>query len=187
MGGRVMPNWCQNILIVRGDADKVQRFAEAVKTEDSPLSLATLYPLPDNVKRGEVIYANGKAIPTMSEDEWDWYVKHWGTKWDVQDCRVANNDDIVTYYFDSAWSPPVEWLEHVVMNNPDLMDGLMFSLAYAEAGMGYVGIAMGDSNVGIYPDDANQLEGIEFAEAAEDVGFEGYVAMYEEYGGNTIY
>jgi len=186
-----MPNWCQNILTVSGPVEAVDKFIEVVKTDDSPLSLSTLYPLPDDVKRGEVLTHNGVSIPTMSDEEYRWHVKHWGTKWDVCDVisheSVSDGTKTVTYRFDSAWSPPVEWMEHVVMNNNDLMDGLSFTLAYCEAGGGYVGEASGDSSVGIYIDDMEDLYDLEFAEAAESVGFEGYVEMYEEYEGNTIY
>jgi len=187
-----MPNWCQNILTVSGPVEAVNGFVEAVKTDDSPLSLSTLYPLPDAVEKGEIIQGNnGIRIATMSNAEYNWHVKHWGTKWDV--CDVTSHESIgdgtktVTYRFESAWSPPVEWLEHVVMNNDGLVNGLSFTLAYCEAGVGYVGMASGDSSVGIYVDDTDDLYDLEFAHAAEEVGFEGWVAMYEEYEGNTVY
>jgi hypothetical protein len=187
-----MPNWCQNILTVSGPVEDVNGFVEAVKTDDSPLSLSTLYPLPDDVEKGEIIQGNnGIRIATMSNAEYNWHVKHWGTKWDV--CEVTSHESIgdgvktVTYRFESAWSPPVEWLEHVVMDNDDLMNGLSFTLAYCEAGVGYVGMASGDSSVGIYDDESGDLCDIEFAEAAESVGFEGWVAMYEEHEGNPVY
>lgn len=41
------------------------------------------------------------------------------------------------YSFQSAWSPPVEWLEKVARDYP----GLYFRLKYEKTGVGFVGVA----------------------------------------------
>ncbi len=72
-------------------------------------------------------------------DNWyDWKIQHWGTKWDVEAELVEEGDDgYLEYQFDSAWSPPVTWLEHVSQEYPTLR----FLLKYEEDGCAFMGRA----------------------------------------------
>lgn len=122
-----MPNWCMNDLRISGDTEEILRFIEDNKT-DGEFCFKTLFPEPE--------YAN-------PEDWYEWRVKNWGTKWDVDgNVDVSKiDDDLYRLYFTTAWSPPVHWFETVVKNYPTLK----FELNAGEPGMGwhYVWQALG--------------------------------------------
>lgn len=116
-----------------------------------------LYPVPQDVlergynahvelnpiERMECIY--GDKEPPIPLDGYHWQIKYWGTKWDVYDdvtydkSQLENTRDTdqvhITYYFDTAWSPPANWLKKVAKDFPDLE----FTLLYAEPGCNFAG------------------------------------------------
>ena len=66
---------------------------------------------------------------------YDWNIKNWGTKWDVNaslDCEEKND---LTYFFATAWSPPEAWLRKV----SERFLNLKFVMIYDEPGMGFKG------------------------------------------------
>jgi uncharacterized CHY-type Zn-finger protein len=67
---------------------------------------------------------------------YNWRLAHWGTKWDVDSRIVQEDKEVVEYGFDSAWSPPMEWLAQVGPQFPKLS----FRLWYAEGGCDFAGV-----------------------------------------------
>ena len=149
-----MPNWCENTLWISGDASKVKEFVEKAKGEDTDLSLNNFVPTPEelltgpapNLKRDDETDEEHKArMQTLKDrygytDWFDWRIAHWGTKWDVQaEVNYEEGDCSAVFTFDSAWSPPIEWLEAVSRLYPELH----FSLKYDEPGMTFMGCARG--------------------------------------------
>ena len=173
-----MPNWCQNILTVSGPVEDVDRFMEAVKSpvDNTDLSLGRLMPIPDD-----------------QQDNWyKWCIHNWGTKWDVDAVVVSEtitaNDKIpygtrksVTYRFSSAWSPPVELFSTLIDNGDSKCNNLYFHLAYAEGGMGFIGVAEGNIEEGFsdWCDECHDWK--DWAYRAESIGFEGEIASYLDY------
>jgi len=149
-----MPNWCENIFVVRGKAKLLAEFDEAfkglpakwaddndsdpfkgnyVQRENPNYCFNALYPVPE-----EII----KAGYSAAGYEWCW--EYWGTKWDIyspreHDVYAEKNPEsrYIKYYFDTAWSPPLQWLEKVAADWP----GLEFELYYYEPGVGFAGVA----------------------------------------------
>ena len=121
-----MPNWCNNTLTVTGPNHELQRFYNLNRGPDTELSLDALVPEPESV------------------DWHSWRMSNWGTKWDVSaslsDRWPPEPDRAggLVYSFDSAWSPPVKWLENIRPLFPDLE----FELEYFEGGEGYTGSAI---------------------------------------------
>lgn len=73
-------------------------------------------------------------------DNWyDWALKNWGTKWDTQaevvDFFPKSGNLILS--FETAWSPPIEWLENVIKK----FHNLKFKLVYMELGCWFCGVA----------------------------------------------
>ncbi len=69
---------------------------------------------------------------------YDWCVVSWGTKWGDCYTRLEKKDDSsLAFSFDSAWSPPVEALNRIAGDHPQLD----FHLAYEEPGMCFRGYA----------------------------------------------
>ena len=134
-----MPNWCMNKLTVTGPEADVQRFKEMAvgqspwlrpgerPEEPNVLNFHSLVPIPDEV------LAAGYA-----DAGYDWEVAHWGCKWGARDaCILDEWDGHIEYEFNTAWSPPIEFLEQVAKQFPSLL----FLLDYDEPGMAYKGIA----------------------------------------------
>lgn len=141
-----MPNWCFNHLTVKGDSKELKRFKKEVETKETKLSFAVHFPEPD--------YTKVKVKPTFpdirkeefvnpSEAWWDWRIQNWGTKWDVREVELTEEDDELFYSFETAWSPPLGWLEHTVK----LFPKLEFELKYEEDGMGFAGKAKAKGDV----------------------------------------
>ena len=122
-----MPNWCSNILIVRPNDDEKRSKVEltAFKLENrSPeedLSLNSSVTMPPQYEEGDKWY--------------DWRVSNWGTKWDVSDVQLEESKDMLTYSFETAWAPPVEWVKTVSKIYPMLS----FQLEFEEPGVGLFG------------------------------------------------
>ena len=99
-----------------------------------PFTFYKLVPQPPESER-DYNSEEGKTC----EGGWDWYTwncDHWGTKWDVSDCKIEQqNKNELTYRFNTAWSPPEDGIEEVSSKFPELS----FLLIYFEAGMGFMG------------------------------------------------
>jgi hypothetical protein len=121
-----MPNWCSNNLVVQANESKyLLDFLEKIKGKD---------------EGGNVVDFTFSSLVPQPQEEGDWYkwnIENWGTKWNVGDFILnVEDDDTVAYFnFDTAWSPPVEWLQKVAPMFPNLS----FELLYHEGGMGFAG------------------------------------------------
>ena len=131
-----MPNWCLNKLTVTGPEAEVQGFkAKAVghspwfKPEGEPdvLNFHSLVPVPD-----QVLKAGYEAAG------YDWERENWGCKWGAENPTLLDEwEGCLIYEFDTAWSPPTEFLQKVAVQLP----ALVFVLEYEEPGMAYKGLA----------------------------------------------
>ena len=116
-----MPNWCNNQLAVRGPAPEVQRFKEqalghspweasegTAEIEPDPLNFHSLVPVPEElVKAG------------YNESAQLWEKAHWGCKWGADNTEIVEEcGGYVAYAFDTAWSPPLEFLREVSRQCP---------------------------------------------------------------------
>jgi hypothetical protein len=133
-----MPNWCHDELTVSGDPVLVAAFVEKVGTLGQPLTFAAHVPQPAG----------------LGEGWYEWSLDHWGTKWDAKTdgalmalgTEVAIDaldrdeaprgwvpvDGGMQIKFETAWSPPSEWLREVSVQEPELS----FVLRCAEPGNG---------------------------------------------------
>lgn len=159
-----MPNYCWNHLEVTGDEIQLREFVEKSTInikEGNEFTFNGTHPMPEefnNIKTGACtidgvrctkwIETDGKSIPVTEEvlkelnekygaDNWyDWSNTNWGTKWDACEPYISHNDiDYFAVTFDTAWSPPVNWIGNIQQDFPDLR----FELEYEEPGMGYGG------------------------------------------------
>jgi hypothetical protein len=64
----------------------------------------------------------GKSDPTNLSQHWyDWNLRNWGTKWDVYHSAEPFHEDngLVCYTFETAWSPPEEAIAKLSEQYPD--------------------------------------------------------------------
>lgn len=136
-----MPNWCENVLTIRGPQSLVTAWVQAmqgasVAWPDAPDDDAATTLLPLCFHRGVPIPADIVRLG-FSPAGYNWCLRHWGTKWepdgpaDVPDVSFHSDGSATAcYVFDTAWSPPIAWLHTVAAQWP----GLTFSLVYGEPG-----------------------------------------------------
>jgi len=143
-----MPNWCDNILRLKGSQEDVERFYEEntvnVDKKDGikkrALSFAASVPADGKIDVAELRKRNPdmKVFP-------DWYLQQsdaWGCKWDVSadDCTISK--DCTRYSFRTPWCPPHAWLRTIGMFYPTLK----FSLDYDEPMMELTGTLRVEGN-----------------------------------------
>tara|TARA_Y100001938_G_scaffold149911_1_gene238677 strand:+ start:1208 stop:1756 length:549 start_codon:yes stop_codon:yes gene_type:complete len=116
-----MPNWCWNHLEVSGDEIQLREFVEK----------STI-----NIKENDEFSFEG-TLPRGDRKDWyNWSIENWGTKWDACEACINHNDiDYFAVSFETAWSPPIDWIENIMKNFPDLC----FTLEYEEPGMCFGG------------------------------------------------
>ena len=129
-----MPNWCNNNISIAGSTETLQPLWEEANKEGSGL-LQAMVPMPSELN-DTVKGSDGDAV-----NWYDWRVNNWGTKWDVdtEGLEFIDNGDgtgVITGYFDSAWSPPIEAYNTFL----DMMDGCSLEATYEEGGMDFAGI-----------------------------------------------
>ena len=92
-----MPNWCLNTLTIVGDEKVIDEICDLLqsKTEESPFTFENLLPRPEDI----------------GDDWYAWSVANWGTKWDVSDASIHQNNNDVVYRFSTAWAPPEAFIE----------------------------------------------------------------------------
>lgn len=121
-----MPNWCENVLVVQ--APTPERASEIIdmlrdEVDKTDLSFHGVIPMP----------------PELVEGGWyEWRLANWGTKWNANDVQMTvdpHHAGVIQYYFQTAWSPPVEWVETFAERHPDLI----LTLSYDEPGMDFGG------------------------------------------------
>ena len=83
-------------------------------------------------------YAQGQANLAKygARDWYDWCCSHWGTKWGDCDTSLNGHSDThLDFSFDTAWSPPIDALNHISTMFPTLE----FHIQYEELGNGLIG------------------------------------------------
>lgn len=115
--------------------------------------------IPELTRRYAIL---GQEIGAL--DGYHWNIAHWGTKWDVYSEHMGIEElgwqegcESICFGFDTAWSPPVPWLEKVA----DMFPTLTFLLHYEEPGCYFAGDVSGEKGK-IYIRD---YKGDELAEA----------------------
>ncbi len=98
-----MPNNIQNKLILSGPKRSIEKI---VGKEEFSLGIAVPPPR--------------AQVPQMRLSLQNWFVEHWGTKWDAWDAVKEKDGDNTVIYFKTAWSAPFAWLEKVKESFPDV-------------------------------------------------------------------
>lgn len=137
-----MPNWCSNNLRVIGADEDVKRFKEQaagrppwnVGGERPPnvFNFHSLVPVPP-----EIVTAGYQAAG------YHWERANWGCKWGACDSSLTDEwAGTLIYSFDTAWVPPIPFLEKLAPQWP----ALKFLLDYEEMGMGFKGLTKAVGN-----------------------------------------
>jgi hypothetical protein len=134
-----MPNWCNNTITIRGDANKLKSIWDEAQKQQG--LLAAMVPQPEDMFHGNLGEAERAECVEKGIPNWyDWNVSNWGTKWDVgleglEYTELQDGTAEISGWFDSAWSPPIEALNTFSEANEDLS----VECFYLETGMCFVG------------------------------------------------
>ena len=148
-----MPNWCVNKLTVEGPKTERARFFRAASglqphesiierlngREPPTLDFNVFIPYPahftelDALAEAERKKGNNHVKDGFNQGGYEWCIKHWGTKWNV-DCTRRGN----VLRFETAWSPPLPVMAAMATRFP----ALTFTLRYYEGGQGFQGKAV---------------------------------------------
>lgn len=133
-----MPNWCGNSLVLEHSDSKMIKRAE--KAFAAGAFCQEFVPCPAELKDTTAPNLNEKAADELIKKYGyaDWYsfqVNEWGTKWDFGSPDGINDvqENSITVYFDSAWSPPITLMKKL----EEL--GFTVYLMYNESGMAFCG------------------------------------------------
>ena len=126
-----MPNHCTTTLHIDGEHRHRQEFVDKNKgfscwdtkkeKEYFDLSFHAQCPIPKK-------HINSHLSKSSNSDWYAWCNKNWGTKWDCYELNLEHYDTYTYYYFDTAWSPPFQWITKVSKKFPNLR----FNLEWAE-------------------------------------------------------
>lgn len=143
-----MPNHCLNVLTIHGEWAQVQAFVDRAEGPDpqfAPSALErqlerdTALPLPlEHLQFHNFVPVPPEVLAAgFGAAGHDWCLEHWGTKWSpYRISRLASEGGAhVVYLFQTAWSPPIRWLQQVAA----AWANLRFELRYVEEGSGIQG------------------------------------------------
>jgi hypothetical protein len=131
--------------------------------------------------------SNADLIAKYGVDNWyDWHCNNWGTKWDVdvQDNGYDSSEDeeYINLSFESAWSPPTEWLNKVAQDYPSLK----FLLEYEECGCAFKGTLEICEDEGVFEDKCWDWNG-DCGECETDYTEEGHCKCEDDNGKKLVW
>ena len=147
-----MPNWCNNTIEIEGTKEQINKFVSFLEENNGKdwfnFFRSCPQELVDTVSGsvGEDKQSAHEVQQKMNIEKYghaDWYswsVDNWGTKWncDAQDWMKIENPNAdqasVTFWFDSAWSPPTALYEFIESSSEFILKA-----SYLEEGMSFVG------------------------------------------------
>ena len=87
------------------------------------------------------------TCPRPESENKNWYYwnnNNWGTKWDPCSTMIEiQNDDTVIFTFDTAWSPPLSWLE----KTSNIYKNMKFEINYEEPGCNFCGTKIYENGI----------------------------------------
>ena len=145
-----MPNWCENNLIIKADGkdaepdfNRLERLlGETLIYSSSEEYITNL--LGSIICMPSQLEGTTKEKPYKLEDGttiwwYEWCCDNWGTKWDASDCIMKYKHNELRFTFNTAWNPPIPWLEKVALIFPNLW----IELTYNEPGIQFRGFISG--------------------------------------------
>lgn len=154
-----MPNWCNNILVVKGNNEELKTLMNEIKSEKTFIDFNKIIPckIPKEIKEKwnnensdvKKRFDNDFERYVFNEYEYKWNITNWGTKWEAEVEAPTINDEEMVYGFSTAWSPPLPIIEKLITKYP-LLD---FSLEYEEWGECFAGEMVGEKGEVVFDEE----------------------------------
>ncbi len=151
-----MPNWVQNWVQIEGSTEDLKKVKEQLKKpyktfhkdwnpktkkydivrEEVSEGLFQLWNIISPEESQYERYFTVSNSDTLDDkDNWyQWNWNHWSTKWDVNCESFEEDEDMLSYSFDTAWSPPENALIELSKQYPNLIIRLDFGGEIEEEG-----------------------------------------------------
>lgn len=120
-----MPNWTYNKLTIKGRPQSLQRLHKLVKSDESCFTFDKVIPCPEALKSDD--WQNNEKVSNDNIKKYgyagwyDWRIANWDTKWEAANARFENGlKGVLTYHFDTAWSPPEAVIRELARRFPSL-------------------------------------------------------------------
>jgi len=124
-----MPNWVTNTLTITGEPELLAEVGARLRapipshmghTENYPeLSFWNIIKPEDSIL--DEYFANADATQLSNRNNWyNWNNRNWGCKWDARVHFADTTGDSLVYEFDTAWAPPIQVLETLSRDVPDI-------------------------------------------------------------------
>lgn len=111
-----MPNHVQNVLKFhyhKDDGEKIQAIKTYLAGEERVLDFNSIIPQPNGIQDPNPDY--------LSDAEYEWCKKHWGTKWNAYDVKLRSEGDWkLSINFETAWSWPEPIIAKIMADWPDV-------------------------------------------------------------------
>ena len=162
-----MPNDIYNKLILRGNWEDVKKIIGSDRKNPVTTPNKNFKPY-SKFSFVQTVQPNELEIPSKYPDLFELQTATWGTKWNPWDVYIKKELDGVILKFQTAWDPPIKWLEKII----DLFPNITFSLCWSDEDFPRCGfvfsnpICDGNTNgynklvIKNYP--PNSLEAVEF-------------------------
>jgi hypothetical protein len=125
-----MPNWVTNTLTIECDnkellAEVGARLRAPIPSHKGHAEDAPQFSFWNIIKPEDSIldeyFAQADATQLNNRNNWyNWNNRNWGCKWDARVHFAEMVDGNLVYEFDTAWAPPVQVIETLSENYPDL-------------------------------------------------------------------
>lgn len=124
-----MPNWVTNTLTITGEPELLAEVGARLRApipshkghaEDAPqFSFWNIVKPEDSIL--DEYFANADATQLHNRNNWyNWNNRNWGCKWDARVHFAEAEENMLTYEFDTAWAPPIQVLETLSRDVPDV-------------------------------------------------------------------
>lgn len=144
-----MPNWCNNVLMIQGEHDEVQKLLDLIEGDSSLISFDRIITQPEALK-GTNAFSAYKELAEENKrlygasDWYDWNLKNWGVKWDASNSQLIYDKVSAVQFsglrtvkiaFDTPWNSP----EPVIRALASQFPNTNIYLTFDEPGMDFGG------------------------------------------------
>lgn len=134
-----MPNYVGNRWTISGPKTSRDILVKSLEGNGEVLSLNSIIPQPPLIKESKLNMnkqPESSFTGSMFPAWYKWRIDNWGTKWEVTETTLKNEDDETIYTFLTAWGPlKRKMIQNFIKKYPELT----FDYKYAERGIGFYG------------------------------------------------
>lgn len=136
-----MPNWCDNVVMIKGDPEVIKTVKETLREAGNVFSFNKISECPPALLNASAPNRSEQSIAFNTskygaKDWYDWCNSNWGTKWNSSDAHITvDHDDQIAYSFQTAWAPPIPVYEKLA----EMFPNTNIFINYDESGCDFSG------------------------------------------------